>query len=318
MTFDNPQPKSDRFDEREQQDTDAREEGLPEITDRQQSIGASDAAAALSASPWKSQFQLWAEKTGVAEPPSLDDNEAVEWGNLLESTIIEEYSDRNPLRDVYDNEGQYVSRHPHRLFMTATPDAYQVCEGRRGVLEIKTAGYWPGKDWEKEPPLHYQIQVQHQLAVTGLEWGTLAVLVAGQKLLWFDVDRDEEFIEQMMVTESWFWTQVLEQIPPPVDGSIATTDTLKRLYPKDDGKIISLPEDSVMWDLQLQEAKAYGKNNDLIQREKENLIKAALGNATCGILPNGDQYTFKNQVVNHKAKNAYTNEFRVLRRKANK
>lgn len=314
---------------RQQQDGAAREEGLDVLMiasekelwekERRCCIGASDAASALSANPWKSQFQLWAEKTGIADPPSLDDKEEVYWGNALEAEIIKRFS-YVAQRGVRSVDHERLDRHPDRVWMTATPDAIQYADGKRGdgVLEIKTAGYWPGKAWEKEPPLMYQIQVQHQLAVTGLEWGTLAVLVAGQKLLWFDVDRDDAFIEQMMVTESWFWTQVLEQIPPPVDGSIATTDTLKRLYPKDDGKIISLPAHAADWDVELERIKDVIKKAEALKRKAENEFKAALGNATCGILPNGDQYMFKTQVVNHKAKDAFTNDFRVLRRKGTK
>ncbi len=308
------------------------------LAERKNSIGASDAAAALSASPWKSQFQLWSEKVGLAEPPSLDDNEAVKWGKRLEKVILQAYAEdsgrtvsygadvdpdafellctRNPMignRDV-------TYRHPDRLFMTATPDAFTKREKSNdlGVVEAKAVGYWLGKDWEKEPPLHYQIQVQHQLAVTGLEWGSLAVLIAGQKLLWFDVDRDDAFIEQMMAKEAWFWTQVLDKVPVPVDGSIATTDTLRRLYPKDDGEIIPLPRDAAAWDADLAEAKLWLANWDKVKRHAENKLKAALGNATCGILPNGDQYTFKQQTNHYPAKEASESSFRVLRRKANK
>ena len=307
-----------------QQDAEAREEGLDAretwLDERQNSIGASDAAAALSASPFKSQFQLWSEKVGLAEPPSLDDVERVYWGNALEDKIVERFGEVTG-RYVEWNGSHEITRHPNRPWMTATLDGTQECDERAGdgtgVLQIKTTGHWSGKEWETEPPLHCQIQLQHEIEVKGATWGTLAVLVAGQKLLWFDMERDDDFIEQLMAKEAWFWTQVLDKIPVPVDGSIATTDTLKRLYPKDDGEIISLPAEAADWDLWLREAKDSIKLHEGNKRKIENQIKAALGHNTCGILPNGDQYTFKNQVVNHKAKDAYANEFRVLRRKAN-
>jgi predicted phage-related endonuclease len=47
---------------------------------RTQSIGASDAAAALGLSRCKTPYDLYLEKTGEAEPDDLDGNEAVEIG----------------------------------------------------------------------------------------------------------------------------------------------------------------------------------------------------------------------------------------------
>lgn len=46
-------------------------------------IGGSEAAAALGLNPWKSQFQLWLEKTGVVEAEDLTNNEFVYWGRCL-------------------------------------------------------------------------------------------------------------------------------------------------------------------------------------------------------------------------------------------
>jgi len=286
------------------------------IPDRTGSIGASDAAAALGISPWKSQFQLWAEKTGIAEPPDLDAVEAVEWGTRLELVIGKAFAERSG-RDIRYNFDQTVERHPDRLWMTATPDAFQTNgNGRgKGVLQIKTTSLWNQKEWEDTQPIHYQVQVQHELAVTGLNWGTLCVLIGGQKMLYFDVDRNERFIEAMIAKEAFFWTQVLDRTPPDPDGSIATTDTLRRLYPRDDGETIVLPDDAFHWDEELQVCKKDIKAQENQRRMYENKIKAAMGTATRGVLRNSSMaYTHKLQTVNHKARKAWTNEFRVLRR----
>ncbi len=350
--------------EREQQDTDAREEGLdaeprnkefppaccrdcehvehcravdendPQcqkerkdwLAERQTSIGASDAAATLNVDPYCSMFKKWSEKTGICAPPSLDDVEQVYWGNAHEPAICRRFSELTG-REVHHNDKYELVRHPDRLWMTATLDAIQIHPQRgRAPLECKSIGYMESirGEWADDgkgkvkPPLFVEVQLQHQIAAGGFAWGSIAVLIAGQKMLWFDMDRDDAFIEQMMAKEAWFWTQVLDKIPVPVDGSIATTDTLKRLYPKDDGEIISLPESCTNWDINRQYWKEQKKTAEGSIREFENLIKAALGNATCGILPNGDQYTFKQQTNHYPAKEASESSFRVLRRKANK
>ena len=286
-------------------------------SDRTTSIGASDAAAALGVCPWKSPFQLWAEKTGIADPPDLDAVEAVAWGTILEPIVAVAYGSQSG-RKVDHNDDAEVTRHPERPFLTATLDAIQTDKDRGiGALEIKTAGHWVGKQWlDGDPPLHYQVQLQHQLAVTGMSWGTLCVLIGGQKMLWFDTERNDDFIERMIDKEAFFWTQVLDKIPPEPDGSIATTECLKRLYPRDDGEIIALPEEAAGWDARLANAKLRIKDAEADKREAENCIKAALGTATTGVLPSGSRYTYKQQIVNHKAKKAYVSRCRVLRRAA--
>lgn len=279
--------------------------------DRTKSIGASDAPAVLLGP----QFPLWAEKCGLAEPPDLDQIEAVKRGRQLEPIIARMFYEETNRVVAYNGLGE-VSYHPDLSWMTATLDARQH-DGRRplGALEIKNVGEYNRAEWEEEPgPLKFQIQLQHQLAVTELKWGSLCALVGGNKLRWFDMDRDQKFIDAMIDTEAFFWTQVQERIAPPPDGSIATRDTLRRMFPQDDGETISLPVEATKWDDVRLSAKADLKVNEAQIQEAENRIKAALGTATAGVLPGGGRYTHKQQTSHHKAKEAYESSFRVLRR----
>ena len=130
----------------------------------------------------------------------------------------------------------------------------------------------------------------------------------------FDVDRDDKFIEAMIEKEAFFWTQVLDKIPPEPDGSIATTDTLKRLYPEDSGEIVPLPAEAAEWDRDIVISKGVIKRVESEKRAAENKLKAALGTATTGVLPTGGRYTFKQQTNNYPAKEAFSTSFRVLRR----
>jgi len=281
-------------------------------TDRTKSIGASEAFRAVNL-----DFSLWAEKTGLAEPPSLDDVEAVYWGTALEDRIINRFAEVTG-RAVLHNRVCAVFQHPQYPFMTATPDAEQAGKGGKGMvpLEVKNVGYYLAKEWRDEPPLRFQVQLQHQVAVLGADWGSLCALIGGNRLRWFDMDRNEKFIQVMIEQERAFWALVKSKTPPPADGSIATTEVLKRLYPKDDGEVIALPMESREWDTTIQDAKQNLKADKLILTEYENKMKAALGTATRGVLPSGGSYTFKQQVVNHKAKEAFRSTHRVLRRVA--
>lgn len=65
---------------------------------RKQRIGSSDAAAAIGLNPYKSQLELWMEKTGrdneTPKPNPDDDATPVFWGNTLEPIVAVQYSKR--------------------------------------------------------------------------------------------------------------------------------------------------------------------------------------------------------------------------------
>jgi predicted phage-related endonuclease len=100
-----------------------------------------------------------------------------------------------------------------------------------GIFEAKTAGLYSNSEWEKGLPDEYAIQVQHYLAVTGLSFAYIAVLIGGNKFLWKYIERDEGTIDLLIQLEARFWKLVQTNTPPPIDGSKASTELLNRLYP---------------------------------------------------------------------------------------
>ena len=284
------------------------------LAERLTGIGGSDAPVVLGLSKFKSPYELWAEKSGVIEAPDLSDREWIEWGHRLERVIGEAYSEKSGRRIVQCSP-YVIERHPTIPWMFCTPDAKQRDEDRgRGLLQIKTTNAYAAKDWEEKPPLAYQVQLQHELHVTGQAWGTLACLIGGQKLRWFDMEANAKFVESMLTAEKEFWRRVEQGDPPPVDGSESTTAILKALYPTDDGESIALPPEANQWDEMLVEAKEKIKALEAEKKLMENHIKAAIGNAAYGVLPDGTTYSHKKQTNHYPAKEATTASFRVLRR----
>jgi len=183
-----------------------------------------------------------------------------------------------------------------------------------GVLEVKNVDVSKGRLWEdtQEPPIEYMVQVQHQLMVTGAKWGSIAALVGGNRFMWADIPRDEELIAMIRTLEIEFWNRVLTQDPPPVDGSQSTKELLARLYPKDTGEVIELPVDALEWDAQRLQADAHIKEWKAKKDEAENKLRAALGDATVGLVSGGLSYSLKYQ--KRRAHQVAESEFRVLRR----
>lgn len=182
-----------------------------------------------------------------------------------------------------------------------------------GVVEIKNAGFFKREDWRDEPPLAFQVQVQHQMAVTGAQWGSVAALVGGVEFFWTDIPRHNGFIEKLLQACGEFWERVQAGTPPAADGSESTRQLLKELYPRDTGEVIALPAPFISVDEELtrlkKQAKALAQRRATLEAE----LKLAIGAATAATLDNGTVYTYKTQGRREFVTPA--SEFRVLRRR---
>lgn len=214
------------------------------LTVRRQGIGSSDAAAAVGLSPYVSPLQLWMTKTGRdALFPSIDPNDETTplyWGTLLEPIVAAHYTKRtgNRVRRV-----NAVLQHPEHPWMLANIDREVIGCPEVQILECKTAGIHGSKLWKDGVPEYVQLQVQHQLAVTGKQAADVAVLIGGQELQIHRLRRDEALIANLIVLEQRFWDMVLKEIAPPADGSDSADQALRCLYPQDTGATVDFSQD---------------------------------------------------------------------------
>lgn len=244
---------------------------------RKSGIGGSDASAILGFNRWKSAFQLYIEKTSNFVEES--DSEAAYWGNVLEDVVAREFAKRTGKKIRKINR---MLRHPKHYFMTANLDRDVV--GEKAFLECKTASEYLKDSWNGEDvPAAYLCQLQHYLAVTGYEKAYIAVLIGGNKFVWKEVARDDEFIELMIQHEKEFWeNHVLANEPPPIDGSTSATELLAKMYPQDDGSAVMLDEQSNTLIEAIESIKTEEKQLEKQRKEYENQLKMTLGEAAEG------------------------------------
>ncbi|AVD88557.1 YqaJ viral recombinase family protein [Pseudomonas sp. SWI44] len=206
---------------------------------RKQGIGSSDAAAAVGLNPYKSQLELWLEKTGRdTSLPKLDpqDEESpAYWGNVLEPIVAWHYSKRSGIRVRRINA---VLQHPNPelSWMLANIDREVIGADDVQILECKTAGINGARLWKEGVPEYVQLQVMHQLAVTGKQAADVAVLLGGQHLEIHRIERDESMIARLIDLERQFWDYVVSDTPPPADGTASAEAALRCLYPEDNGQ----------------------------------------------------------------------------------
>jgi len=259
---------------------------------RKTGIGGSDAAAAVGLNPYKSPLELWLEKTGrdgtLPKIDPHDEESPAYWGTLLEPIVAAHYTKRtgNRVRKI-----NAVLQHPDpdKGWMLANIDREVVGVPDVQILECKTAGINGARLWKDGVPEYVQVQVHHQLAVTGKQSADVAVLLGGQHLEIHRIERDERLIENLIRLEREFWHYVETDTPPPADGSESSERALRCLYPEDSGTVIDFSTDrelsSVFADWLALRAKL-GDLEDEESRLKQRL-QQAIGEASGALFETG-------------------------------
>lgn len=247
---------------------------------RKQGIGGSDAAAICGLNRWRSPMQVWLEKTGQID--SEEPGEAAYWGKVMEPIIRDEFGLRSGLKVV---QVKSMLQHRRFPFMLANLDGVVMDPSKgQGVFEAKTAGLYAASEWEKGLPDEYAIQVQHYLAVTGLSYAYVAVLIGGNKFKWQYIEKDEPSIDLLIQLEARFWKSVETRTPPQLDGSRAASELLNRLYPHGQNKEIKLPPEALELIECYEEAKQQEEKAAFLKETAVNQLKNMLGENEAGMV----------------------------------
>lgn len=239
---------------------------------RRQGIGGSAISAIAGVNPWSTPFQAYLEIIGELE---TEENEAMYWGNVLESVVADEYKRRHPEHRV--ERVNAILQHPDEPVFIGNIDRRILGDKRGpGVLEVKTTSAWMGGKWRDDVPDHVTCQAQWYLGVTGYKWATVAVLIGGNQYEEFAVERDDEIIEYLQTIGRRFWEEhVVPRVPPVVEAPDA--DVLADLYPEDNGEEIELPPTAQELLVTYHEAKEAEKEAQERRKEVEAKLKNMLG-----------------------------------------
>lgn len=245
------------------------------IEARRAGIGGSDAAAVLGLSRFSSPLNVFISKT----EPDLD--EPIDSPRMAAGRF---YEDATALRFEAET-GLRVQRVPYILKCKCHPwmlgNLDRRIVGLDAGVEIKfSTSPWAARDWaDNAAPIEYQIQCHHYMIVTGWRLWYLFAFVAGVGWELRTIKWDDDIARQIIDGEMAFWqNHVLPKIPPIVDGSNASTELLKRLYPDAGSSIIELRGDE--WNPLIDERdrlKAELKEKETRLSEIENRLKQEIG-----------------------------------------
>lgn len=259
---------------------------------RKHGIGSSDAAAAVGLNPYQSQLELWLEKTGrdalLPKSDPHDEDSPTYWGNILEPIVATHYTQRTGNRVRRINA---VLQHPDPTlsWMLANIDREVIGASDVQILECKTAGINGARLWKEGVPVYVQLQVMHQLAVTGKRAADVAVLLGGQHLEIHRIERDDELIARLIELERDFWSYMQRDTPPPADGSDSAEQALRCLYPQDSGSTLDFTQNPLLSGAfdELQSVRASLELQGKREAELKQQLQQAMGEASRAQFANG-------------------------------
>ena len=247
------------------------------LTLRKNSIGGSDAGALMDMNPYQSPVSLYADKKGLSK--DKETNEAMRLGNDLEDYVSRRWMEKTGKKVRADN---FMYQHDDYDFITANIDRDVV--GENAGLECKTmSGFAKYNLEDGEVPAQYYAQCQHYMMVKGYDKMYLAILVFQRGIYCLEVERNEEFIKELLAAEIDFWANYIEkdQMPAP-DGSDASMEAIKQIYPSDINSQMQLPNA----DAEIRRYLELGKAIKDIEEEKKKIqaqLCARLGETGVGI-----------------------------------
>lgn len=257
-------------------------------------IQASEVAAILGFDDHRTALDVYVQKiTGNG----IDDNDPMLLGRCLEGGIAKAYQEKTN-RPVFDPGDFTIFQHPDVPWLGATLDrvTWETGEDSQVIpgapLELKNVGGYNASLWKDGPPLWLQIQLQMQIACSIADWGAYCAVVGGSSIHFGDMDRNDSFIDSTIPKLKEFkWR--LDNEKPPEPTTAKCLDAVKALYPEDSGETVELGHDhSDLW-WKLGDAKERIKDANDDKKKAEAKLRAAIGDATFGALPDGSTLTLK-------------------------
>lgn len=243
---------------------------------RQQDVTSTESAALFGMSPYTTHFELWHRKHSNTAP-EFKTNERMKWGNRLEAAIAHGIAEEQgwrvaPLKD-YMRDPDLRAGSSFDFMITSL--------GEPVHLEIKNVDYLAFRDgWIEhddgtiEAPEHIEMQVQHQMMVSGFKRAYIGAFIGGNRGVVIERERDEGVIAAIRSRIAAFWRTVdAHQEPSPVMPGDAEAVIRLNQYAQP-GKILDAGSDANI--TALVEKYKQAANAEKLAAEDKDTAKAQL------------------------------------------
>ena len=263
-------------------------------------IGGSDAGAIMGMNKYASPLTIYLAKKNVE---GFKGNAATEWGHILEEPIRRKAAEELGIK-IDAVLGMFTSL--EIPYMNANLDG--ICNAENPITignetveglgghEIKTSGNGEGFS-DDEIPDSYYCQVQHYMAVTGLNWFILtAFFMNTKRAKHYVIRRNDDFIYSKLIpAEKDFWENfVLKDNPPEPLGLDSESEYVSNLNIADNVELDAETEDLIAERMEVQQ-----QIKDLEQKESAlkdsilihlSLLSNSESNTAEKVSGSGDRY----------------------------
>lgn len=217
------------------------EERAAWLAERKKGLGGTDVASILVAAAKtkdkigcfeRSLFKLWSEKTGIFKSEDSD-NSFLMRGRVMEKYVCELY-------ELHLGEGcrlweKGLTWHPTRPRIFGTPDRIVEHKGVTFGMDAKTRRRrkgW-GKTRSTDVPLDVEVQMRAYMEIFDAPYWDIATLFSLDDFRVYRLERDKELGEQILdIGEEWWQKYVVEETPPPADGTPMCRQALGKIHPR--------------------------------------------------------------------------------------
>lgn len=189
---------------------------------RTKDITSTESAALFGMSPYVTHFDLWHRKrTGIV--PEFEVNERMLAGQFLEPAIAALIAHRQGWQIQPMKTYQRLA-----VIRAGSSFDFEIIGGEPTHLEIKNVDYmafrdgWLIEDGFVEAPAHIEMQVQHQMMVSGYRKSFIGALIGGNRIELIERERDEKVIAAIRHRIAEFWQSIADgREPDPIMPSDA-------------------------------------------------------------------------------------------------
>jgi len=195
---------------------------------RAQDLTSTEVSALFGVSPYTTMFELWHRKKNAAVV-TIEENERMKWGTRLQDAIA---------TGIAEDHGWRVRRMDEymRISSLRLGASFDFCgtdqHDNEFLLEVKNVDSlqyretWLETDGELEAPVHIELQLQHQMLVSGYTVGYIGALSGGNKTTVLRREADTAVHDAITRKATAFWQSVASGTEPapefPADAEVVS------------------------------------------------------------------------------------------------
>ena len=266
------------------------------LRERTKDVTSTEVSALYGLSPYTTMFELYHHKKDQTVV-SIEPNERMKWGNRLEAAIAHGAAedmgwDIEPM-NVYirDASARMGSSFDFKINSSANGP---------GILEVKNVDWLQYRDkWiddgagNIEAPEHIELQVQHQMEVTGISWAAIVVLVGGNEQKIVLRNRDQKIGKDIRAKIAEFWESIDAGRAPQPDYVADAKFIIKQLANYADANLVAQSDaaldelieqyDYLTRSIKEQEGLQQATKAQILQRiGTASKVLSPLGSLSCG------------------------------------